>query len=88
MSFGVYAQSLLIYIVFPLFISRWLGVYAQSFAAFIVLFAGLFAVLQRDTLSPGLVGLSVSFSLQVGCLGNEMMNLGQIAFSALKKVVA
>lgn len=31
----------------------------------IVLFAGLFAVTGKDSLSPGLVGLSVSYALQV-----------------------
>jgi hypothetical protein len=31
----------------------------------IIFFASLFAVLGRDTMSPGLVGLSVSYALQV-----------------------
>jgi len=31
----------------------------------IIFFPSLFAVLGRDTLSPGLVGLSVSYALQV-----------------------
>jgi ATP-binding cassette, subfamily C (CFTR/MRP), member 1 len=31
----------------------------------IILFAALFAVLSKDKLSPGLVGLSVSYALQV-----------------------
>lgn len=34
----------------------------------IVLFAALFAVIARHGLSPGLVGLSISYSLQVGQL--------------------
>ena len=32
---------------------------------YIIFAAALFAVLGRDTLSPGLVGLSVSYALQV-----------------------
>ena len=31
----------------------------------IILFSALFAVLGRDALSPGIVGLSLSFALQV-----------------------
>jgi ATP-binding cassette subfamily C (CFTR/MRP) protein 1 len=31
----------------------------------IIFFAGLFAVLGRDTLDPGTVGLSVSYALQI-----------------------
>jgi hypothetical protein len=31
----------------------------------IIFFSALFAVLGRDTMNPGLVGLSVSYSLQV-----------------------
>ena len=34
----------------------------------VILFAGIFAVLGRDTLSPGLVGLSLSFALQVSVI--------------------
>ncbi len=32
---------------------------------FIVLFAGLFAVIDKNRISPGLAGLSVSYALQV-----------------------
>ena len=33
--------------------------------SFIVLFTGLFVVLERDTISAGLAGLSLSYALQV-----------------------
>ena len=44
---------------------RWLAVSLDFIASCIVLFAGLFAVLERDTISAGLAGLSVSYALQV-----------------------
>jgi hypothetical protein len=46
-------------------VHRWLAVRLEMVANFIIFFASLFAVLGRDTMSPGLVGLSVSYSLQV-----------------------
>jgi len=45
---------------------------------FIIFFASLFAVLRRDTMSPGLVGLSVSYALQV-----ELGNLPTILYDSL-----
>ena len=39
--------------------------WAELIGDFVILFAALFAVLQRESLSPGLVGLSLSFALQV-----------------------
>ena len=54
-------------IVFPFsFGYRWLGFFLDTMAAFVVFAAAMFAVYQRDSLTGGLAGLSVSFSLQVG----------------------
>lgn len=44
---------------------RWLGIRVEFVGSCIVLFAALFAVIGKNSLNPGLVGLSVSYALQV-----------------------
>ena len=48
-----------------LFSYRWLGVIMESLGSVVVLFAALFAILNRNDLSPGSAALSVSYALTV-----------------------
>ncbi|KAG4074217.1 hypothetical protein HA402_015520 [Bradysia odoriphaga] len=45
--------------------NRWLGVRLELIGGLVIFFAALFAVLSRDTISGGEVGLSISYALQI-----------------------
>jgi len=45
--------------------NRWLGMRIEILGNFVVLFASLFAVIEREELSPGLAGLSISYALNI-----------------------
>lgn len=45
--------------------NRWLGIRLEMVGNIIILFAALFAILNRDTISPGIAGLSIAYALQI-----------------------
>ncbi|XP_034960244.2 ATP-binding cassette sub-family C member 3 [Zootoca vivipara] len=55
--------------------NRWLGIRVEFVGNCVVFFAALFAVLSKNSLSAGLVGLSVSYALQVTMSLNWMVRM-------------
>ncbi|KAJ6639011.1 Multidrug resistance-associated protein 1, partial [Pseudolycoriella hygida] len=45
--------------------NRWLGIRLEIVGTLIILFAALFAVLNRDVVSSGIAGLSIAYALQI-----------------------
>lgn len=46
--------------------SRWLALRLEFVGNLAILFAAIFAVIRRDSIDSGLVGLSITYALQVG----------------------
>ncbi|XP_066291267.1 multidrug resistance-associated protein 1-like isoform X3 [Branchiostoma lanceolatum] len=61
---------------YPMIVSnRWLALRLEFVGNCIVLFAALFAVIGRETLSPGIVGLSITYALQITQTLNWMVRM-------------
>ena len=60
--------------LFIYFFLRWLALRLEFIGAAILFFASLFAVISRETIAPGLVGLSVAYALQV-CFKSFFLSL-------------
>ncbi|XP_060863100.1 multidrug resistance-associated protein 1-like isoform X2 [Metopolophium dirhodum] len=54
---------------------RWIALRVETIGNFIIFFASMFSVLGRDTISPGIVGLSVSYALQITQLLNLLVRV-------------
>ncbi|KAL5244983.1 hypothetical protein ACI65C_012393 [Semiaphis heraclei] len=55
--------------------NRWLAVRLETIGNFIIFFSSVFSVLGRDILSPGIVGLSVSYALQITQILNWLVRM-------------
>jgi ATP-binding cassette subfamily C (CFTR/MRP) protein 1 len=61
---------------YPTFVSnRWLSIRLESIGNLIILFASLFAVLARDKMDPGKVGLSLSYALNITGAMNMLVRM-------------
>lgn len=54
---------------------RWLGVRLEVVSGLVIFFAAMFSVLGRETLSASIVGLSVSYALQITSVLNYLVRM-------------
>lgn len=52
-----------------------MGIRLEIIGGFVIFFAALFAVLGRDTMTSSLVGLSISYALQITSTLNFLVNM-------------
>lgn len=54
---------------------RWLGVRLEIVSGLVIFFSAMFAVLGRETISGAIVGLSVSYALQITSVLNYLVRM-------------
>lgn len=55
--------------------NRWLGVRLEAVGALVIMFAALFAVLARETIESQMVGLSITYALQITAVLSFLVRL-------------
>ncbi|XP_046664340.1 multidrug resistance-associated protein 1-like isoform X2 [Homalodisca vitripennis] len=62
--------------LYPSMVSnRWLGIRLETVGNLLIFFAALFSVLGRDSLDAGIVGLSISYALQITSMLNYAVRM-------------
>lgn len=56
-------------------IFRWLSIRLEMVGNFIIFFSALFAVISRESLDSGLVGLSITYALQITPILNWLVRM-------------
>ena len=76
----------IIFTFYNLAASRWLSIRLEMLGNIIVLFAALFVVLGRDTIDPGIVGLSLNYASQITMTLNMLIRqTSQVETSMVSK---
>jgi ATP-binding cassette subfamily C (CFTR/MRP) protein 1 len=65
----------------------WLGVRLETIGAFIVMFACLFAILARETIGEAMVGLSISYAIQIAAVLSYFVMIATEVMTLLKDIV-
>ncbi|EAT43549.1 AAEL005026-PA [Aedes aegypti] len=58
--------------------NRWMALRLEIVGAFVVFFAALLAVLARESIGPGIVGLSITYALQISATMSFMVRMTSV----------